>query len=205
MFGWATSGYDHGAVNWQPWSSNLVAKSDPLHYAYGDVSYNLDDLTGQADWGYNAISNGGNKENIGWHTPSRDDWMYLLFVRNTASGARFAKAVVGGTNGLVLLPDNWRVATYQLNSVNNAELGYNINIISLSDWQQVLEPLGAVFLPEAGVRTIDGVFSDAGYYQTSNHAIDKVYQMSFGSECTGLYLAGHRGDGCAVRLVRDVE
>ncbi|MBQ3710198.1 MAG: protein kinase [Bacteroidales bacterium] len=205
LFGWATSGYDHGAVNWQPWSSNLVAKSDPLHYAYGDVSYNLDDLTGQADWGYNAISNGGNKENIGWHTPSRDDWMYLLFVRNTASGARFAKAVVGGTNGLVLLPDNWRVATYQLNSVNNAELGYNTNIISLSDWQQVLEPLGAVFLPEAGVRTIDGVFSDAGYYQTSNHTIEKVYQMSFGYGCTGIYLAGHRGDGQSVRLVREVE
>lgn len=205
LYGWATSGYDHGAVNWQPWSGNLVVQSDHLHYAYGDASYNLDDLTGQADWGYNAISNGGNKENIGWHTPSRDDWVYLLFVRNTASGVRFTKAIVNGTNGLVLLPDNWRVATFQLNSVNNAELGYNTNIISLSDWQQVLEPSGAVFLPETGVRTIDGVFTDVAYYHSSNHAVDKAYQMSFGHGLLGVGVGGHRGDGLSVRLVRDVE
>ena len=204
LYGWATSGYDHGAVNWQPWSGNQVAQSDPLHFAYGDASYNLDDLTGQADWGYNAISNGGNKENIGWHTPSRDDWVYLLFVRSTASGARFAKAMVGDTNGLVLLPDNWRVTTYQLNSVNTIELGYNNNLISLSDWQQVLEPSGAVFLPDAGVRTINGIYIN-GYYHSSSHVIDKAYQMSFGGGHIGVEITGHRGDGLSVRLVREVE
>ena len=204
LYGWATSGYDHGAVNWQPWSPNKVAKSNALHYAYGDLSYNLDDLTGQADWGYNAIANGGNKENIGWHTPGRDDWVYLLFVRNTASGVRFAKAIVDGTNGLVLLPDHWRVATFQLNSVNNAELGYNTNIISLPDWQQVLEPSGAVFLPEAGVRTIKGVYPEVAYYHTSNTAVDRVYQMAFGYNSTDVEVGIHRGDGMAVRLVRDV-
>jgi hypothetical protein len=43
LFGWATSGYDHGAVNWQPWSGNKDTKSNALHWAYGDALYNLYD------------------------------------------------------------------------------------------------------------------------------------------------------------------
>ena len=86
--------------------------------------------------------------------------MYLLFVRNTASGVRFVKAVVNGVNGLVLLPDQWQATTYQLNSVNMAEMNYTNNDISLADWQQVLEPAGAVFLPVGGARTIEGIFED---------------------------------------------
>lgn len=205
LFGWGTSGYDHGAVNWQPWSGNTVVNSNASHYAYGDMSCNLNSKTGQADWGYNAISNGGNKENIGWHTPSRDDWVYLLFVRNTASGIRFAKAIVDGTDGLVLLPDHWRVATYQLNSVNTFELEYNVNIISLSDWENVLEPAGAVFLPLTGARTVDGVYMYSAYYQTSSSALDRSYHMTFGKNHLIVGMSSHRGDGMAVRLVREVK
>ena len=205
LFGWATSGYEHGAVNWQPWSNNKDTKSNALHFAYGDVSYNLDDQSGQADWGYNAISNGGNKENSGWHTLSRDDWVYLLFVRNTASGIRFAKACVNGVNGLVLLPDHWKMTTCQLNSVNRVELGFNSNVISLADWQNVLEPAGAVFLPEAGVRTIDGVYLDLGGYHSSTAGSGAEYGMSFKDNTVEIGTDAHRGDGLAVRLVRNVE
>lgn len=206
LFGWATSGYDHGAVNWQPWSDNIDSKSNVLHQAYGMASYNLDDQTGQADWGYNAISNGGNKENIGWRTPRRDDWVYLLFVRNTASGARFAGAVVNGVKGVLLLPDHWKVTTYQFNSVNNEDLGFDRNIISLDDWQNVLEPAGAVFLPEAGARTIDGVFLDLGVYHTSTAATECLYVLTYADDNRLFVGAGaHRGDGLAVRLVKDVE
>lgn len=203
LFGWATSGYDHGAVNWQPWSGNKDTQSNALHYAYGNASYDLDVQDGKADWGYNAISNGGNRENQ-WRTPSKEDWMYLLFVRNTASGIRFAKSFVNGVSGMIILPDNWKVSTYQLNSVNDSNSGFN-NDITLADWQHVLEPAGAVFLPVAGSRTIDGVYMDSGYYHSSSAGSGDAYWMAF-SYCNHVINAnGHRGDGLAVRLVRNVE
>ena len=60
LFGWGTSGYNHGAVCYQPWS---VSVTEANYNAYGNTDYNLFDETGKADWGYNAISNGGNQEN----------------------------------------------------------------------------------------------------------------------------------------------
>ena len=204
LFGWATSGYDHGAVNWQPWSGNKDTQSNAMHLAYGKASYNLFDQTGKADWGYNTIANGGNKEHH-WRTPRMEDWVYLLFVRNTVSGIRFAKAQVNSINGIVLLPDYWKVNTYQLNSVNMTEASFNSNIISLSDWQQMLEPAGAVFLPMAGARSIDGVLMDLGCYHSSNAAAEDTYHLVFGNDVVLMDTRGHRGDGLSVRLVRDAD
>ena len=204
LFGWATSGYNHGAVCFQPWCDHKDTQSNAMHYAYGNASYGLEAMDGKADWGYNAISNGGNRENQ-WRTPSKEEWVYLLFVRNTASGIRFAKACVDGVNGLLLLPDNWKVSTYQLNSVNNTDLGFNTNVVGLSDWQHVLEPAGAVFLPKAGARTIDGVYEDTGYYYSSSAGVGNAFWMAFGNGGLFIKAAGHRGDGLAVRLVREVE
>ena len=204
LFGWATSGYNHGAVNWQPWSGNEVAQSDALHYAYGKATCHLYNVDGRADWGYNAISNGGNGENQ-WRTPSKEEWVYLLFVRNTSSGVRFAKACLDGVNGLLLLPDNWKVTKYQLNSVNDADVSFGANVIGLSDWQHVLEPAGVVFLPTSGARTIDGVYLDSGYYHSSSAGAGDAFGVGFGKNGIVIRATGHRGDGLAVRLVRDAE
>lgn len=204
LFGWATSGYDHGAVNWQPWSGNEVAQSNALHYAYGKATCHLYNEDGRADWGYNAISNGGNRENQ-WRTPSKEEWVYLLFARNTASGIRFAKAIVNEIPGLVLLPDNWKVTAYQLNSVNDADVGFGANVIGLSDWQHVLEPAGVVFLPIAGARTIDGVFMDLGCYHSSSAGSGDAFGVGFGKIGIVIRATGHRGDGLSVRLVQDAE
>lgn len=200
LFGWGTSGYDHGAVNWQPWSGNKDTQSNALHRAYGEASCDLYDHSGKADWGYNAISNGGNQEHQ-WHTMSRDEWAYLLHVRNTASGVRFANATVNGRRGTVVLPDHWKTSCYQLNYVNDAGGDFKSNNIPLSDWQRVLEPSGAVFLPMAGARTIDGVYEELPTYQTSTAASDCAYIVQHCSIDAG----AHRGDGFAVRLVREVE
>ncbi len=200
LFGWGTSGYDHGAVNWQPWSGNKDTQSNALHRAYGEASCDLYDHSGKADWGYNAISNGGNQENQ-WHTMSRDEWAYLLHVRNTASGVRFANATVNGRRGTVVLPDHWKTSCYQLNYVNDAGSDFKSNNIPLSDWQRVLEPSGAVFLPMAGARTIDGVYEELPTYQTSTAASDCAYIVQHCCVDAG----AHRGDGFAVRLVREVE
>ena len=200
LFGWGTSGYDHGAVNWQPWSGNKDTQSNALHRAYGEASCDLYDHSGKADWGYNAISNGGNQEHQ-WHTMSRDEWAYLLHVRNTASGVRFANATVNGRRGTVVLPDHWKTSCYQLNYVNDAGSDFKSNNIPLSDWQRVLEPSGAVFLPMAGARTIDGVYEDLPTYQTSTAASDCAYIVQ---HCF-INAGAHRGDGFAVRLVQEVE
>ncbi len=204
LFGWATSGYDHGAVNWQPWSGNKDTQSNALHYAYGKATCHLYNVDGRADWGYNAISNGDNRENQ-WRTPSKEEWVYLLFVRNTSSGVRFAKACVDGVDGLLLLPDNWKVVAYNLNSVNDGSVDYKTNAITLADWQRVVEPAGAVFLPAAGARTIDGVYEDSAYYHSSSAGVGDAFWMAFGKGSVFINCNGHRGDGLAVRLVRDVE
>ena len=202
LFGWGTSGYDHGAVNYQPWSDSKDTESNPLHYAYGKPDSNLRDQDGRADWGYNRISNGGNAENL-WHTPSVSEWVYLLFNRNTASGVRFAKARVSSVNGLIILPDNWDISVFPLKSVNNPSVYYETNVISQSDWNRLMEPSGAVFLPEGGVRTIGGIAMDLGGYYTSDAAIEDAYHLLICLDVVHFDNLGHRGDGHSVRLVRD--
>ena len=58
-----------------------------------------------------------------------------------------------------------------------------------------------VFLPMAGARTIDGVYEDLPTYHTSTVASDCAYIVQHCCVDAG----AHRGDGFAVRLVREVE
>ena len=73
MFSWGTSGYNHGAVCFQPWS---LSEEPSDYYAYGQDFYDLSDCSGRADWGYNAIENGGNLEGI-WRTLTKEEWDIL--------------------------------------------------------------------------------------------------------------------------------
>lgn len=63
LFSWGASGYNHGANCYQPWEKGEQFD----HAAYYHNHYDLCDETGQADWGYNAISNGGGQERT-WRT-----------------------------------------------------------------------------------------------------------------------------------------
>ena len=142
LFAWGTSGYDHGAVCYQPWTTG--GQYD--HAAYAHNEYDLCDGNGQADWGYNAISNSGNQERL-WRTCKSSEWQYLMQNRQTPSGIRFAKAVVNGRNGLIILPDDWDPSVYVLNNTNEGNVSYEANTISAEDWNSLLENNGAVFLP----------------------------------------------------------
>lgn len=204
LFGWATSGRDHGAVCYQPWSDHKDTQSNALHYAYGNPEANLYDQTGEADWGYNAIANGGNREGL-WRTLTIEEWVYLTRSRKTASGARFVMATVAGVKGMVLLPDRWRSADYSFNMVNANPVDCSSNVISEEDWTRILEPAGAVFLPKAGVRIIDGVRLICGGYYSSSAAVTDVWHLNFGMDNFEFLASGHRGDGLSVRLVREVE
>ena len=203
LFGWGTSGYDHGANCYQPWSTSTIYSD---YYAYGSYTYNLYDQTGQADWGYNPISNGGNQANQ-WRTLTQPEWAYVFNTRTTSSGIRYAKAKVNDMNGVILLPDDWSSDTYGLNNTNTYDASFCSNTISASQWN-TLEQAGAVFLPAAGYRngtSVDVVGSGGNYwsasYSSSNFARRVYFNDTFLN--TGSYSS--RYDGRSVRLVAPAE
>ena len=211
FFGWGTSGFEHGAVCYEPWSISTTYSD---YYAYGDAAYNLFDQTGQADWGYNAISNGGNRQGQ-WRTLSKTEWEYLLETRSTNSGIRFANVTINDYIGLILLPDNWNSATYVLSNPNTFDASFSSNVIDYWDWVNTLEPSGAVLLIAAGNRYSD-YFGDVkikGVYWTSTCSdSENAYVLYFYNEI-GAYglengiidVEGERCCGYSVRLVHNAE
>ena len=206
LFGWGTSGYDHGAVCYQPWSTSQTYSD---YYAYEDgtyTAYDLNEQTGMADWGYNAISNGGNQTNQ-WRTLTEDEWMYVFNTRSTASGIRYAKATVNDVKGVILLPDNWSSSIYSLNNTNTANVNCSVNTISASQWT-TLENAGAVFLPAAGYRdgtTVYHVGSRGYYWSATSYNNISAYDLDFSNQnffANGYY---SRSYGFSVRVVCSAE
>ena len=208
LFGWGTSGYNHGAVSYQPWCTSLGA-SDYL--AYGNADYNLFDQTGQADWGYNAISNGGDTENQ-WRTLTESEWDYVLNMRNTTSGIRYALATVNGVKGLILISDLWQDSNYSLSNPNTMDTTFDNNVIDAVTWEYQFEGAGGcVFLPAAGERYGIGVayVGTFGLYWSSNNKPEwgDYYASYFdfaqwGEPYPGVW-SSNREYGFAVRLVQD--
>ena len=210
LFGWGTSGYDHGAMCYQPWETS-TNNSD--YYAYGQYNYYLFDQTGQADWGYNPIYNGGNTENK-WRTltgGSNDEWSewyYVFNTRSTASGIRYAKAQITDTNngtikGVILVPDNWSTSTYTLNSTNTNDASYNSNVISANQWT-TLENAGAVFLPTTGYRngtSVSSMSSDGYYWSASCYGNINACTVYFDNSSLYAGSNNYRSYGRSVRLV----
>jgi hypothetical protein len=206
LYGWATSGYSHGGTCYYPWSPS----ADPSDYfAYGNYDGNLFDQTGQADWGYNPIINGGNTENS-WRTLTESEWDYLLNTRSTSSGIRYTLANVNDVNGVVLVPDIWNDSSYYLFDTNLFGGHYSDNIISSEQWVS-LEEHGAVFLPAAGMHYGSSIThaGEYGNYWSASCYIYTGYQYYY-------YYASHiyfissvycsfscRPYGESVRLVKD--
>lgn len=226
LLGWGTSGYNHGATCYQPWSRN---QSSSDYRPYGGVNNNLYDGEGadkgMADWGYaNPISNGGNQAKQ-WRTLKGGDrneaneWYYLLEKRSHSHDFRaMAKIGACSTPGIILLPDewNWNKSTelIALQSKWNTSQdwdGWNSTKYTYSEWA-VLEAAGAVFLPVGNWRTWNTVYGDdvkIGYYWTSSKHIkiqDDGCALTFQSgpvynPCNGL----PSSDGLLVRLVRNAN
>ncbi|MBQ5958063.1 MAG: fibronectin type III domain-containing protein [Bacteroidales bacterium] len=170
LFGWGTSGWDCGNSCFNPWETyNSTGAS------YGPLGAN--NLTGSyanSDWGvYNSIANGGNQPGL-WRTPTKDEWAYLFETRTTASGIRYAKATVNDVNGVILLPDDWNAACYDLNDTNTTTASFASNTISAAEWT-VLEQYGAVFLPATGYRFGTMVSSMGNGYYWSSSFVNSSY------------------------------
>ena len=223
MFGWGTSGKNHGAICYQPWS---ISTNRADYQAYGIKEYNLYDQTGQADWGFNEISNGGNQSDR-WRTLKQEEWTWLIGDMggtdgvNRRAGNRFIRAEVTvmepdvKCKGLVILPDGYTQAGISFNN-------YNAGYVSVDNaaWNNMRDA-GAVFLPAAGYRngtTYRMSFNaqhNYGYYWSSKSGSDNAasyiyfYHNTDASQDTGKQIfvdqTKYKYFGCSVRLVRDVN
>ncbi len=205
LFGWGTSGIGHGALCYQPWSTE---EDYTMYFAYGAAEYNLNDQTGQADWGYGVVMEEGDELTHPWRTLTDEEWFYLFHDRITPSGIRFVKANVDGVNGVLLLPDDWSASVYALNNINQDGAAFASNTISSSTFHLNLEPNGVVFLPAAGRRngTETVQLSSSGYYWSATSASQKFcLSVMFDIDLIEVGTTINRHKGCSVRLVRDVE
>lgn len=182
LFGWGTSGYQH-SWGWS-YSPSSTENGDGYHEAYFKTKRNLFEPDygnpAVADWGYAAITNGGNAENAGWFTPSKEDWQAIVFTRpastvalhdfwgnaeGTCANARFVRAQVENSSrqpvkGLILFPDNFvdpfgpdknHAMQYVNNTTEHTNWNENNVYYSNEDWFR-MEAAGAVFLPAASWR-----------------------------------------------------
>lgn len=156
------------------------------------------------EWGNNIIINGGDKH---WRTLTNSEWEYVFNGRKT--NIKYAKAIVNGVNGVILLPDNWNEKEYKLNMTNDDDADYNENSISQSDWTKMFEANGAAFLPATGYREGTKVNNEGeiGYYWSQTPFDNAKAYYVFIEDCnlTPSYHAYGRADGRGVRLVCDVE
>lgn len=139
------------------------------------------DYSNFADWGTNAISNGGNKANV-WRTLTNDEWGYLIYTRPN-SATLFGFGSVNEVNGLILLPDNWKLpngASFTASTTqglayadgyyyNSNGKNYSHNTYTIEQWSK-MEAAGAVFLPCVGYREgieVSSVVADGGYWSAT--------------------------------------
>lgn len=200
LFGYGTSGWNSGAIAYQPYSVSTEASD---YYPGGKWN----DLTGEyanADWGvYNKISNGGNQAGM-WRTLTYEEWTYLFKTRVDAL-KKYNRATVAGVPGCIILPDEW------VQPVEVAEFSYNraggpLNSYSADDWK-IMEAAGAVFLPYVGGRVgTQSSACDAGHYWSSTSSGIETGRCLYISN--SLYSPSSNlgyNHGLSVRLVQDVE
>lgn len=167
-----------------------------------NASLKSDDYSSIVEWGKNAIVNGGNGVNM-WHTLSIAEWKYLFRNRETASGIYFAKAKVNGVNGVLLFPDNWNEAAYNIKKANQGNAEFVSNRITAADWK-TLELYGLVFIPAAGYRSGTSVDNAGlfGYYWSASYYYSKcAFSLDFCDSNLNLDSNYNRSYGRSVRLV----
>ena len=202
LFGWGASGYN----NKYPYMTST-------NYAdYGNGNNNIAGTN--YDWGvFNAIYNPITQTTDApgtWRTLTGGElgeWDYLLNTRSTSSGIRYAKAIVNGITGLIIVPDNYSTSVYTLDSTNTESATYTSNIINLTNWTK-METAGCVFLPTNGRRdstAIDYVGSEGYYWSGSCGSQYGAYHFDINMDYIGQTNAGDRSWGYSVRLVKNVN
>lgn len=200
LFGWGTSGYNGK----HPYMTNIE------NSLYGNGNSNISNTN--YDWGvYNAIYNPLTNTTDApgtWRTLTKDEWEYLVITRNTSSSIRYAKAIVNGVAGLIIVPDNWNISIYNLYNANDSSAAFSANIIDSTDWAK-MESASCVFLPATGYREgawVDYVGWAGCYWSTTFYDSSYAYGLYFQSNKKP-YASDwfNRCGSLSVRLVKEVE
>lgn len=229
LYCWGTSGIDYTghATLYLPW---VTAYYSEIFNPYSSLTTNLYDgegeNAGKADWGYNAISNGGNTQNSGWRTlknnTTDNEWQYIFNSRTTAneinstSNARYTQARINiddwAVRGIILFPDGSIGDTpsgVTWGTINAAASSWTTGTTqcTTAGWA-ALEAAGCVFLPAAGKGDPSGVSQAEieGYYWSSSYAnSEKAYGMYFYSNKVSPQYSEARNYNLSVRLVKDAN
>ena len=124
-------------------------------------------------------------------------------------------AQVNGTNGLILLPDNWVAPrgvnfTYGFHTDESKEAYAEFQTFTKKEWNK-LEKSGAIFLPAAGMRSPDfGAGAQIHYvqiygmYWISDLNGTETASMCFSSAIAFYDVKRALYEGLSVRLVKDL-
>ena len=167
------------------------------------------DLSGNNDWGANAITNGGNTPGS-WRMLTYDEWQYLLEDKT-----KYGHATVAGMAGIILLPDNFvdpmtnfgDSLAFKTADVMDNGTEYDNNSYPAGESWSMMEDAGAVFLPSAGCRYESNVsmVGSVGQYWTATHD-DTEESYYYNIDSRYLYSHSlHRTSAMSVRLVRDAN
>ena len=155
---------------------------------------------------YYSFTDWGSYYGYGWRTLTNDEWNYVLVDRYTSSNIRYAKATVSYVEGLILLPDDWDYLTYFLANTDDANVDFDSNIISQTEWNETFVPAGAVFLPVTGYRSGESFYHSGGDYWSSTPVGDSdAYAFVFLEDDMNIGQDDDRHFGQAVRLVYPYE
>ena len=228
LFGWGTSGWNNGNAFYQPYNtsnatSGTYTSSNGYGYGPTDGSTYTFSLTGtyaNADWGASIGS--------GWRTltgGSGGEWEWILGpsssptpgtnCRNsstigTQENARFVKATVHSTTGLIIFPDEitWNASTMGAAPATCNTANSDFTYSPSDDNWTALETAGCVFLPAAGYRngtSVSDVGSCGTYWSSSPDGASYAYCLSFRSSNVSPAGSNCRYDGRSVRLVQDQQ
>ena len=208
LFGWGTSGWNSGAVAYQPYSISTTSSD---YYPGGAYTNSLVGDYANADWGvYNAISNGGNKAGM-WRTLTRNEWVYLCNTRkasivNGVANARYAKATVNSVTSVILFPDSYTHPSGPTvpTNINTSNAAFTGNTYTAAEWA-LMEGVGAVFLSCAEARNGHEIGdSGSGLYwsATASNSVN-AYRLWFAPTSLGVAANVARDRGLSVRLVCD--
>lgn len=197
LFGWGTSG-NNGLYPYIVFDSSS-------RYVTGAY-----DISGtNYDWGlFNPISNAGNTAGQ-WRTLTRDEWRYVLNLRDGASSKRGLATIENvdgqGTNvcGMLLLPDSWKLPK-DCEFHPGVSAGFSLNVYSRGDFN-LLESAGAVFFPCGGYRSgrsVEMVNEYGGYWTTTYFTENASYEFYFYDGSYDVYHSA-RANGHSVRLVQN--
>lgn len=238
LFGWGTSGWNNGNTYYMPY--DVETDGIGSGYGYGPTyesayTYSLTGTYAESDWGvHNRIRNGGNAIGM-WRTltgGNNTETDTLFKYRSTITSnmpegtnggqARFIKAIVGSTKGIIIFPDNYVHPTEaevsgrnRYYNASNGTYHFDAFNVNLNAWQS-MEAAGAVFLPATGYRINTSIYNFSAnpytsYYWTAsarNNAIYAQYALAIkiiDESNSELSADTRRYYGCSVRLVMDVR